>query len=240
MKILVLDVGGKNVKMLATDQTEVRKFPSGRSLSAHAMVRAARALASDWEYDVISIGFPGPVVEGKPSLEPHNLGHGWVDCDFAAAFDKPVKVINDAAMQALGSYEGGRMLFLGLGTGVGSTLIVGKVIIPLDVGQLPFRNRVFDDLLSRRALRRLGKTKWNDAVFEAVAILKHCFLVDYVMLGGGNVKKLRRVPPGARLGENSRAFLGGYRLWNMSATLTPASHPPESDVEPPRSEWKLV
>lgn len=240
MQILVIDVGGSNVKLLASNQTDVRKFPSGAELTAKQMVKSARAHISDWEYDVVSIGFPGQVADGKPVFEPQNLGHGWVGFDFAAEFGKPVKLINDAAMQALGSYEGGRMLFLGLGTGLGSTLVAGRLILPLDLGQLPFHDKHLDFFLSRRGLDRLGKEKWGEYVNEAVATLKHCFLADYVMLGGGNAKKLPKVPPGARLGDNQRAFLGGYRLWNMAASLTPPLHPDEDEDESPRSDWKLA
>lgn len=240
MNILTIDIGGTNVKLLATGQAEPRKFPSGPELGPHQLIAAVRSLTEDWEFDVVSIGYPGPVAHGQPQLEPRNLGTGWVGFDFAAAFERPVKIINDAALQALGSYEGGRMLFIGLGTGVGSTLIAGKAIVPLDLGQLYFHDgQILDDILSRRALDQLGKEKWTTIVCEAIAHLKHCFIVDYVMIGGGNAKKLKRLPPGARQGDNERAFLGGYRLWNMSATLTPATHPP-GDEGPPRSDWKIV
>jgi hypothetical protein len=241
MKILVIDIGGTSAKLLVTNETEPRKFPTGPEMSAEQLAAAALAAAKDWDYDVVSIGFPGIVTEGKIALEPQNLGHGWIDFDFAARFDKPVKVINDAAMQALGSYEGGRMLFLGLGTGLGSTLIVGKLVIPLDLGQLPYKRSILDDYVSRRGLKRMGKTKWSAVIRDVAAFLKHSFMADYVMLGGGNAKKLTNVPPGCRLGDNQRAFLGGFRLWNMAATLTPTAHPPaEDEAEPPRSDWKLV
>jgi polyphosphate glucokinase len=240
MKILVVDVGGSNAKLLATDQSEVRRFPTGREMTAGQMVQAALALTSDWEYEVVSIGFPGTVVDGKPAFEPRNLGPGWIDYDFAAHFDKPVKIINDAAMQALGSYEGGRMLFLGLGTGLGSTLIAGRLVLPLDLGQVPYRSSVVDDYVSRRALARLGRRKWERVVADVAHVLRHCLMADYVMLGGGNAKKISQLPPGVRRGANQRAFLGGYRLWNMSATLTPTSHPAEADPNPPRSDWRIA
>jgi polyphosphate glucokinase len=240
MKILVVDVGGTNAKLLATDQTEVRRFPTGKGMTAGQMVQAALALTSDWEYEVVSIGFPGIVTDGKPAFEPRNLGHGWIDYDFAAHFDKPVKIINDAAMQALGSYEGGRMLFLGLGTGLGSTLIAGKLVLPLDLGQVPYRSAVVDDYVSRRGLERFGKRRWIKMVSEITHVLRQCVMADYVMLGGGNAKKITQLPPGVRRGANQRAFLGGYRLWNMSATLTPATHPAEADPSPPRSDWRIA
>jgi polyphosphate glucokinase len=214
MKVLVIDVGGTNVKVLATGQTEVRKIPSGPKLTGEQMVKDVLEATKDWEYDAASIGYPGPVVHGKPLLEPKNLGSGWVDFDFQGAFKKPTRVINDAAMQALGSYEGGRMLFLGLGTGLGSAMIVNKVIIPLELAHLPYRKRrTFEDYLGIRGMDRFGKKKWERFVHDVVARLKAAMVADYVVIGGGNVKKLEQVPEGARVGDNSNAILGGYRLW---------------------------
>jgi polyphosphate glucokinase len=214
MKVLVIDVGGTNVKILATGQEEVRKIPSGPTMTAQEMVAKVKEAAQDWEYDVVSVGYPGPVVQNKPLLEPRNLGPGWVGFDFAAAFGRPVKVINDAAMQALGSYEGGRMLFLGFGTGLGSALIVDKVVAPMELAHLPYRKgRTFEDYVGLRGLKRLGKKEWRKAVEDVVARLKAALVADYVVLGGGNVKHLKHLPDGARQGDNKNAFTGGLRVW---------------------------
>jgi polyphosphate glucokinase len=178
------------------------------------MVDGVLKMAADWKYDRITIGYPGPVVDGRLILEPRNLGPGWVDFNFAAHFGKPVKLINDAAMQALGSYEGGRMLFLGLGTGLGSALIVKSVLAPLELAHLPYKKgRTFEDYVGLRGLKRLGKKKWQGAVEDVVARLQAALVADSVVLGGGNAKLLKRLPPGARLGDNRNAFLGGVRLW---------------------------
>jgi predicted NBD/HSP70 family sugar kinase len=222
MKVLVIDVGGTNVKILATGQEEVRKIPSGPTLTAKDMVAKVREAAQDWEYEVVSIGYPGPVVNNHLLLEPRNLGPGWVGFDFAAEFGRPVKVINDAAMQALGSYEGGRMLFLGLGTGLGSALIVDKVVAPMELAHLPYRkSRTFEDYLGLRGLERLGKKKWREAVEDVVARLKAALVADYVVLGGGNVKHLKHLPNGARQGDNKNAFTGGFRLWEADGAEQP-------------------
>jgi polyphosphate glucokinase len=199
---------------MATGQTEVTRFPSGRELTAGQMVDGVRKLTDGWEYDAVTIGFPGPVVRGHPLLEPKNLGLGWVGVDYAAGFGKPVKIINDAAMQALGSYEGGRMLFLGLGTGLGTALIIDQVIAPMELGHLPYRKRKsFEDFVGARGLERLGKQEWRKAVADVVARLKAALVADYVVLGGGNAKKLKELPADARLGDNRNAFVGGFRLW---------------------------
>jgi polyphosphate glucokinase len=214
MKVLAIDVGGTNIKILASGQHEVRKFPSGPKLTAQQMVEEVIKAAADWEFDAVSIGYPGPVVHGGPALEPRNLGPGWVGFDFAAAFGRAVKVINDAAMQALGSYEGGRMLFLGLGTGLGSALILDGVVAPMELAHLPYRKKqTFEDYVGLRGLKQLGRKKWEQAVLDVVARLKAALVADYVVLGGGNVKKLKRLPEGARQGDNNNAFLGGFRLW---------------------------
>ena len=218
MKTLVIDIGGTNVKLLATDQETPRKFPSGARMTALQMVENVQRATPDWEYDGISIGYPGPVIHQKLALEPRNLAPGWVDFDFAAAFGKPVKLINDAAMQALGSYEGGRMLFLGLGTGLGSALIIDGVIAPLELAHLPYRKcRTFEDYVGLRGLVRLGKKKWTKAVADVTSRLQAAMVADSVVLGGGNAKKLKRLPTGARLGLNTNAFLGGFRLWDPQA-----------------------
>jgi hypothetical protein len=214
MKILAIDIGGTNVKVLATGQPEVRHIPSGKEMTPGKMVDQVKEETKDWRYDVIAIGYPGPVAQGKLLLEPRNLGPGWVDYDFPAGFGCKVKIINDAAMQALGSYEGGRMLFLGLGTGLGSALIMDKVIAPMELAHLPYKKkRTFEDYVGLRGLERLGKKKWQKAVEDVVALLKAALVADYVVLGGGNAKKLTRLPDGARLGDNHNAFLGGSRLW---------------------------
>jgi polyphosphate glucokinase len=192
----------------------MREMVSGPELTPQAMVDGVKQLAADWQYDVVSIGYPGPVTQGKPRLEPHNLGPGWVGFDFAAAFGKPVKLINDAAMQALGSYEGGSMLFLGLGTGLGSALVYQGVLEPLELAHLPYKKgRSYEDYLGIRGLDRIGKKKWRMAVADVVEKMLAAFNIDYVVLGGGNVKKLKTMPEGAREGSNDNAFTGGFRLW---------------------------
>jgi len=227
MKVLVIDVGGTNVKILATGQELPRKFPSGHALTAEAMAAGVVHAAAGWEYDAVSIGYPGPVRNGRPNGEPFNLGPGWVGFDYAAAFGKPVKLVNDAALQALGSYDGGNMLFLGLGTGLGSAMVMGGVLCPMELAHLPYRKRTFEDIVGLRGLERLGKKKWRRGVAEIVAHLQAALLPDYVVLGGGNVKKLKTLPEGARSGDNANAFLGGFRLWENAEAHAPALPPPE-------------
>ena len=213
-KVLAIDIGGTNVKLLASGQKEMRKVPSGPTLTAREMVSQVKAAVEDWPYEVISIGYPGPVVQGRPISEPFNLAPGWVKFDFRKAFGKPVKVINDAAMQALGSYKKGRMLFLGLGTGLGSAMIVDGVLQPMELAHLPYKKgRTYEDYLGRRGLERLGQKKWQKNVFEAVVQLRQAVQADDVVLGGGNAKKLADLPAGVRLGSNNNAFLGGFRMW---------------------------
>jgi polyphosphate glucokinase len=214
MRILVVDIGGSHVKALATGRRIPVRMPSGPRLTPTAMVRMVKEATAGWNYDVISVGFPGPVLHGRPVAEPHHLGAGWVGFNFAKAFGKPVKVVNDAAMQALGSYQGGRMLFLGLGTGLGSALIVDGVLEPMELGHLPYRkDRTYEDYLGERGLKRLGLKKWRKHVFEVAARLKAAFEVDDVVVGGGNATLIEKWPPGVRAGANVRAFRGGYRLW---------------------------
>ncbi|CAE6797383.1 ROK family protein [Nitrospira defluvii] len=214
MKVLVVDVGGTSVKILASGQRTVRKFRSGPELTAAQMVAGVVKAAKDWRFDAVSIGYPGPVNGGTILEEPKNLGTGWVGFDFEKAFGRPVKVINDAAMQALGSYEGGRMLFLGLGTGLGSALIADWILMPMELAHLPYKKgRTFEDYAGLRGLERLGKKKWQRAVDDVVSRLKAALVADYVVLGGGNAKKLQPIPDGARLGDNAHAFTGGRRLW---------------------------
>jgi polyphosphate glucokinase len=217
MKVLVIDVGGTNLKILASGQTEPRRVPSGPKMSAAQMVDRARTLAEGWDYDVISIGYPGPVRDGAPSGEPPNLGKGWVGFDFGGAFGKPVKILNDAAMQALGSYDRGKMLFLGLGTGLGTTLIVEGVIVPMELGHLPYRDATFEDYVGEHAQLRDGMRKWRKRVADVVARLQAALLPDEVVLGGGNVHALKTLPPGCRAGDNANAFAGGFRLWADTA-----------------------
>ena len=215
MKVLVVDIGGTNVKILVSRQRTVRKFRSGPELTTKQLVAGVVKAAKGWAYDAVSIGYPGPVSRGTLLEEPKNLGASWVGFDFEKAFGCPVKVINDAAMQALGSYEGGRMLFLGLGTGLGSALIADNVIMPMELAHLPYKKgRSFEDYVGRRGLERLGKKKWRRAVDDVVSRLKAALVADYVVLGGGNAKKLQPLPEGARLGDNAHAFIGGRRLWD--------------------------
>ena len=222
MNTLVVDVGGAHVKILATGQSEPRKFVSGPTLTAKQMVCGVKELASDWDYDVVAIGYPGPVLHGRPVAEPHNLAAGWVGFDFEAAFGRPVKVVNDAAMQALGSYQGGKMLFLGLGTGLGSTLVVEGIVEPMELGHLPYKKGTYEDYVGIRGLERLGKKKWRRAVADVTARLIAALEPDDVVLGGGNVNKLTELPPGCREGDNADAFLGGFRLWEDARDRKPS------------------
>jgi len=213
-RILVIDVGGTNVKLLATGQKEPTKFPSGPKMTAALMVKQVQQVTKDWDYDGVSLGYPGPIINDRPLREPHNLGKGWMKFDFAKAFGRPVKIVNDASMQALGSYQGGRMLFLGLGTGLGSAMIVEGALQPMELAHLLYRKgKTYEDYLGLRGLERLGKKKWRRHVAKVVELLKEALDADYVVLGGGNAKKLKTIPPGARLGSNANAFLGGFRLW---------------------------
>jgi polyphosphate glucokinase len=213
MQILVVDVGGTHVKILATGKTSRREVISGPTMTPEEMVREVLKAAQGWEYDAVSIGYPGPVLRGKPVAEPHHLGVGWVGFNFEAAFGCPVKVINDAAMQALGSYEGGKMLFLGLGTGLGSAVVVEGIVEPMELGHLPYKKRTYEDYIGIRGLKRVGKKKWRHYVEDVVARLTAALEPDYVVLGGGNVHKLKELPPNCRLGDNANAFSGGFRLW---------------------------
>jgi polyphosphate glucokinase len=213
-KVLAIDVGGTHVKLMATGTKEVRKIESGPKLTAAEMAKQVKSTVKDWEYDAISIGYPGPVVQGRPLDEPHNLAPGWVKFNYRKAFGKPVKIINDAAMQALGSYRKGRMLFLGLGTGLGSSMIVDGVLQPMELAHLPYKKgRTYEDYLGLRGLDRLGKKKWQKNVFEVVDQLRQAVQANDVVLGGGNAKKLDKLPSGVRLGSNSNAFIGGFRMW---------------------------
>ena len=213
-KILVVDIGGTHVKVRVTGQREERRIPSGSAMTATRMVRDVKRIVKDWEYDVISIGYPGPVIHGRPLHDPHNLGGGWVGFDFGKAFGCPVKVINDAAMQALGSYKGGRMLFLGLGAGLGLAMIVDGILEPMELAHLPYKNRrTYEDYVGVRGFKRLGKKSWRRHVFDVVKRLQDALGAEYVVLGGGNSKNIKKLPSGARLGDNRNAFVGGARLW---------------------------
>lgn len=216
MNVLAVDVGGTHVKVLASGQSEPRKFDSGATLDPKRMVLEVQKIADGWSYDVVSIGYPGPVLNNRPVAEPHNLGRGWVGFDFKTAFARPVKLVNDAAMQALGSYKGGKMLFLGLGTGLGSTLIVDGIVEPMELGHLPYKKHTYEDYVGERGLVRLGKSKWQRDVADVVALLIAALEPDDVVLGGGNAKLLEKLPAGCRLGDNANAFAGGFRLWENS------------------------
>ncbi len=222
MKVLVVDVGGTHVKILASGHKESREFPSGPRLTPTQMVAGVRNLAGDWKYDAVSIGYPGPVLQGRPLLEPHNLGKGWVGFDFEGAFKRPVKVANDAAMQALGSYRGGKMLFLGLGTGLGTAVIVDGIVEPMELGHLPYKKGTYEDYVGLRGLVKQGKKKWRQHVADVVERLMAALEPDDVVLGGGNVKKLKKLPPGCRAGDNANAFLGGLRLWEKTDNRKPS------------------
>jgi hypothetical protein len=216
-KILVIDVGGSNVKLMIS-RAERRKFKSGRKLTPRAMVDQIKPLVADWKFDAVSIGFPSPVRNGRIVSEPKHLGKGWVAFDFKKALRKPVRIINDAAMQALGSYHGGRMLFLGLGTGLGSALVWDNFVLPLELGDLPYRNgSIIEDYLGEAGQARLGDKAWQRDVQHAVVQLKKSLIADYVVLGGGNAKELNEIPKGVELGNNRNAFLGGVRLWQIDS-----------------------
>ena len=217
-KILAIDVGGTHVKVLATGRRKLLEIPSGPKMTAKEMVRKVREGTAGWRYSVVSIGYPGPVLHGMPVSEPANLGGGWVNFDFKKAFGHPVRVINDAAMQALGSYKGGRMLFLGLGTGLGSALIIDGVLEPMELAHLPFKDgQTYEDRVGDAALKRLGKKKWRRNVIDVVTRLQAALEADDVVVGGGNAKLLRTLPKGVRIGSNANAFAGGYRLWTQPA-----------------------
>jgi polyphosphate glucokinase len=212
--VLVIDVGGSHIKFRMGPRGPIRKFVSGPDMSAADMAGQVRKLARDLSYEAVSIGYPGLVLRGRIAAEPFNLGPGWVGYDFEKALGKPVRVINDATMQALGSYEGGRMLFLGLGTGLGATLILDGTVEPMEIGHMPYkRGRTFEDYAGERGRERMGNKKWRKAVAEVVARLKEVLEADYVVLGGGNAARLKELPEGARLGDNLNAFKGGLHLW---------------------------
>lgn len=226
MAVLAVDIGGTGVKILASGRREPRRFPSGRRMTPKKMVAAVKDLAADWRYDVVSIGYPGRVIHERIMAEPHNLARGWVGFDFQTAFGCPVKLMNDAAMQALGSYQGGTMLFLGLGTGLGSALVADGVVVPMELAHLSYKSATYEDYVGIRGLERLGRRKWTQHVHFGTARLIAAIHPDDVVIGGGNAKRLRRLPPGCRTGDNANAFLGGFRMWEGSG------HP----LSPPRTK----
>lgn len=237
-RVLAIDIGGSHVKVLLSGMkpgrdTE-RRMDSNPALTPAQMVRGVRAMTDGWSFDAVAMGYPGVVSHGQPSVEPHNLGKGWVAFDYAKALGKPVRIINDAAMQAIGSYEGGRMLFLGLGTGLGSAMILNSVIAPMELGHLPYRkNRTYEEYVGVAGLTRLGKKHWRAAVFDIVERLRIALEVEYVVLGGGNLSKLKCLPPGARAGDNTNAFTGGFRLWNEEPWASDLEH--NAAPRPPRT-----
>ncbi len=245
MKTLAIDIGGSKLKILVSGETEPRKAPSGPELTPARLVKTVRELADDWQYEAVSIGVPCPVGDDGPQSEPGNLGPGWVGFNFPAAFERPVKVVNDAVMQALGSYQGGRMLFLGLGTGVGGALIAERVLVALELGRLPFRSeagRTLGETLGRAGRKSLGKSTWRRAVYRVITHLIDAFLVDDLVLGGGDAKKLKRLPPGSRLGHNLTAFRGGFRLWGVGdvpvLSAEDPHHHPDSGAK--TGEWRMI
>jgi len=212
--VLVVDVGGNNIKLKHSDHDERRKAKSGPETTPDRLVEAVRELAGDWSYDRITLGCPGAVRDGRLVREPVNLGSGWLGFDFAAAFDRPIKLVNDAVMQAIGSHDGGKMLFLGLGTGLGAALVGDRVAVPLEVAHLPYKKAfTFEDCVGKRGLDRMGEKRWEKAVHDVVARLRDALVADYVILGGGNAKLLTKLPEHSRPGHNRNAFLGGVRIW---------------------------
>ena len=218
MKILVIDVGGTNLKVCVTGRKEAVKIPSGPKMTAAGMVKAVKKATAGWDFDVVSIGYPGAVVDGAPAVEPRNLARGWVHFDYRKAFGRPVRILNDAAMQALGSFRRGRMLFLGLGTGLGSAFVADGVVDPLELAHLPYRKgRTYEDYAGMRGLKRLGRKKWTRHVIKIAALLKFGLQAHEVVLGGGQTAKLTAVPDDLRIGSNANAILGGYRMWEDEA-----------------------
>ncbi len=218
LKVLVVDIGGSHVKLFMSAKAK-RKFRSGRAMTPAKFMVPFHELTEDLDFDVVSVGFPAPIVHGRPSLEPNNLGKGWRKFDFEKAFKKPTRLINDAAMQALGSYDEGRMLFLGLGTGLGSALVLDNVVVPLELGELTYsRTQTLEDVLGKAGFKRLGPARWERAIHKAAAMLQKAFVADYLVFGGGNTKKLMRLPKGARRGSNDNAYLGGIRLWRPASS----------------------
>jgi hypothetical protein len=228
-KVLVIDVGGSNVKMMISQEEKRRKFESGPKLTPEEAVKQIKNATSDWDFDAVAIGFPAPVRDGKIMKDPKHLGKNWAGFDFAKALGKPVRIINDAALQALGSYHGkGRMLFLGLGTGLGSALVWQDHVLPLELGDLPYvDDGIIEDQLGEEGLQELGKKTWEREAVRAIGLLQQAFIADYVVLGGGNAKSIENLPDGAELGHNRNAYSGGYRLW-------------ETNPETKRPRWRII
>ena len=222
MNVLAVDIGGTHIKILVTGQTEIRMFLSGPTMTPRRMVAGIKRLTADWKYDVVSMGYPGPVLRNRPVAEPHNLAPGWMGFHFEKSFGRPLKVINDAAMQALGNYQRGKLLFLGLGTGLGSAMILDGLVEPMELGHLPYEKATFEDYVGIRGLKKYGKKKWRKFVADVVKRLIAALEPDEVVLGGGNVKKLKKLPPGCRAGENDNAFCGGFRLWQQATERRPS------------------
>lgn len=220
LNVLVVDIGGTHVKILASGEAEPRKFASGPEMSPKEIIAGVKDLAKDWKYDVVSIGYPAPVLRNRPLMDPYNLAPGWVKFDFERAFERPLKLMNDASMQALGSYQGGKLLFLGLGTGLGSAMVVDGIVVPMELGHLPYKKGTYEDYAGLRGIQKRGRKKWERHVKEIVSRLTFALLPEDVVLGGGNVKKLKELPQGCRVGDNANAFLGGFRLWEQPETAS--------------------
>jgi polyphosphate glucokinase len=230
MQVLVIDVGGRSVKLLLAGQSEPVELPSGPEMTPRQMVEAVQKATADWTFDRIAMGYPGPIRDNRPVKEPANLGRGWVGYDYEGAFDRPVRMLNDAAMQALGSYQGGRMLFVGLGTGMGSAMVLEGLVLPMELGHLPYRRGTFEDYVGRRGLRRLGRTKWLRHVLAVLDLLQAALLPDYVLLGGGKADEVEPLPPYVRRGNNDDAFRGGFLLWESAAPSQPPAAGSDSDA----------
>ncbi len=227
MLVLVVDVGGQHVKVLASGQAEPRRMDSSRTLTAAQMVDGVKAMAGDWTYEAVSLGYPGQVVHGMPAHEPVNLGPGWVGFDYAAAFERPTRVINDAAMQALGSYERGRTLFLGLGTGLGSAMIIDGNLEPMELGHLPYKKKLtYEDFVGQQGLKHLGRKKWRNEVAAVIEAFRMALQPEYIVLGGGNARFIKELPPDVRVGDNANAFIGGFRLWEGEQTPSAQARKP--------------
>ncbi|HEY5891653.1 MAG TPA: ROK family protein [Chthoniobacterales bacterium] len=219
--VLVIDIGGTHVKILVTGQAKRRDFDSGPTLTPQLMVSGVLGIVGDWKYDAISIGYPGPVVNNRPAIEPHNLGQGWVDFDYEQAFGHPVQMINDAAMQALGCYEGKKLLFIGLGTGLGTAMVSKEGNVePLELAHLPYKKGTFEDYVGLRGLKRFGKKRWKDEVARLISLFRAALLPEEVVLGGGNAKLFKELPAGCRRVKNANAFSGGFRLWEKPSALS--------------------
>ncbi len=237
MSVLVIDIGGRTIKILATGQKEPRKFPSGKKMTPKQMVTGVKRLARDWQYDVVSIGYPGLVKEGRLVTEPNNLGSGWVGFDFERAFGRPVKLMNDSAMQALGSYQGGVMLFLGLGTSLGSALVFKRTVVPMELGKLSLKEGSFEGYLGRQGLKGVRKKTWERLVAAVAMRFSAAIHLDDLVVGGGNAKKLSYLPTGCRVGSNANAFLGGFRIWKEEEQRRAAAPPVITEI---RNEARIT